>query len=226
MYDSVNSTSDTRPLLSQPVVENPSRLYGRIGKRILDICVVILSLPVSLPLVALLALWVRLDGAPAIFQQKRIGRDGRVFRCLKLRSMVPDASERLQQHLASNPEAMREWTICQKLQKDPRVTGLGRFMRRTSLDELPQLWNVLMGDMSIVGPRPFLPEQETLYTGHHYYLLRPGITGGWQVSKDKRGGSFSDRSKHDDIYGADVTLWNDIRIMFKTVWVMIRARGV
>ena len=199
--------------------------YSRFGKRILDLLLVLASAPIVIPVVGLLALLVKRDGGPAFYPQPRVGREGRRFTCWKLRSMVPDAEAHLEAHLAQDKEARAEWDAFQKLQNDPRITPVGRFVRRSSLDELPQLWCVLRGDMSIVGPRPFLPEQEELYTGEAYYDLRPGITGLWQVN-DHNDTVFAARTEFDDDYAASLSFFNDLKIMVKTVAVMLRGSGV
>ena len=140
-------------------------LYRRTFKRWLDTALILLSAPFVLPVILLLALLVRRDGGPAFYVQDRVGLDGRTFRLWKLRSMVVDADQRLAEHLAADPALRAEWDKAQKLKRDPRITAVGRLLRKTSLDELPQLWNVLKGDMSLVGPRPMMPEQRALYPG-------------------------------------------------------------
>jgi lipopolysaccharide/colanic/teichoic acid biosynthesis glycosyltransferase len=142
--------------------------------------------------------------------------------------MVPDAEASLTRLLAADAGLAAEWARDQKLAHDPRITLLGRFLRRTSLDELPQLWNVLTGEMSLVGPRPFLPEQESLYADGGrdapYYLLRPGITGLWQVSR-RNAGTFAERSDFDGRYAARVSLIGDLAILLATIRIVLRATG-
>jgi exopolysaccharide production protein ExoY len=199
-------------------------LYAGHLKRALDVVAVLLALPFGLILVAMLALVVRHDGGPAFFVQERVGRGGRIFRIWKLRSMVVDAERRLADHLAVCPAARAEWQETQKLKNDPRVTRIGRFLRRTSLDELPQLWNVLKGDMSLVGPRPMLPGQRDLYPGTAYYRLRPGITGPWQVS-DRNKSAFASRAQYDSDYANRLSLATDIVVLLRTVRVVLRGTG-
>ena len=139
--------------------------------------------------------------------------------------MVPDAEAMLQRHLDENPDAHAEWTSMQKLSFDPRCTSIGRLLRRSSMDELPQLFNVLIGDMSLVGPRPMLPEQQALYPGHGYYRLRPGMTGSWQVSARSES-TFASRAGYDDTYERDVSFSCDALIIAKTVGVVLRGTGV
>jgi lipopolysaccharide/colanic/teichoic acid biosynthesis glycosyltransferase len=201
-----------------------SRPYRRGLKRGLDLALLALSLPVVVPVVAVLAVLVALDGGAPFYTQPRLGRAGRVFRLWKLRTMVPDAEARLAEHLAADPEARREWALKQKLADDPRVTRLGRFLRRTSLDELPQLWNVAAGDMSLVGPRPMMVDQRPLYPGRAYFALRPGLTGPWQVS-DRNASSFADRAAHDAAYHRSVSLREDLRLIARTVRVVLRGTG-
>ena len=174
-------------------------VYARGIKRILDIAIVLMASLPALMVVLPLALLSALDGASPFFFQERLGRGGRVFRMVKLRSMVPDAEARLQAHLDDDPAARAEWDSSQKLRDDPRITPMGHFLRRSSLDELPQLWNVLVGDMSIVGPRPMMPSQRDIYPGTEYYLMRPGITGFWQVSV-RNEANFAERAKYDRQY--------------------------
>ena len=178
------------------------------------------------PLILMLALVVMFDGGPPIFGHERVGRGGRRFRCLKLRSMVPDAEQRLHAVLASDPVAASEWERVRKLTHDPRVTRLGRFLRTTSLDELPQLWNVLRGDMSLVGPRPITDAELDLYgdQADSYLALRPGLTGPWQVA-GRNDVDYEDRVSVDAEYGASVSLMGDLKILVLTGVVVLRATG-
>lgn len=199
-------------------------LYRNILKHVLDSALIIISLPLILPVVLALALLVSLDGGKPFYSQKRIGRNGRVFRMWKLRSMVRDADDALETYLAADPGMRAEWDNKQKLLKDPRVTVIGRFLRKTSIDELPQLFNVLRGDMSLVGPRPMMVEQQPLYPGHDYYELRPGITGFWQIS-DRNNTSFADRAFYDARYNAKLSFKADMSILLSTIRVVLRGTG-
>lgn len=204
------------------------RLYEGIGKRLLDLMLVLLAAPVAVPLVGLILLATWREGGRPLYMQHRIGRGGQLFRCWKVRTMVQDADGVLAQLIGSDPALAEEWRLNQKLSRDPRITRLGRFLRRTSLDELPQLWNVLNGTMSLVGPRPFTPEQQGLYAGGHaaaYYRLRPGLSGLWQVSR-RNSGSFSERVAYDDKYSRQISLWGDAVIIWRTVLVVLRATGI
>ena len=199
-------------------------VYADRLKRLFDLVVVLISLPVIVPLLLLLILLVARDGHSPIYRQSRIGRGGRVYRIVKLRTMVPDADSLLAQHLAADPVARSEWNDRQKLSRDPRITRVGHFLRKSSLDEFPQLWNVLKGDMSLVGPRPMMVDQQKLYPGEAYYLLRPGITGPWQVSS-RNHSTFVERATFDDAYHRKVTFGNDLAILWKTVEVVLRGTG-
>lgn len=201
-----------------------SRWYSAVGKPVFDVVFALLLMPVILPLIAILALFIALDGGSPFYLQPRVGKNGRVFRMWKLRTMVADAEDRLQAHLAGSPAARVEWDLKQKLQHDPRITPLGRFLRRTSLDELPQFFNVLAGQMSVVGPRPMMASQQTLYPGQSYYSLRPGVTGLWQVS-DRNNASFADRAHFDDTYRQSLSLGTDLRVVAETVNVVLRGTG-
>ena len=198
--------------------------YDRLAKRILDITIVMLgALPVLLVTMVLAAI-IALDGKSPFYLQKRVGRNGRVFYMYKLRSMVVDADSRLETYLASNPEARAEWNHAQKLRRDPRITAVGRLIRKTSLDELPQLLNVLRGDMSLVGPRPMMVEQQDLYPGTAYYALRPGITGFWQTSV-RNESSFAERAGFDTDYLRQLSFGTDLKILARTVRVVLNGTG-
>jgi lipopolysaccharide/colanic/teichoic acid biosynthesis glycosyltransferase len=199
----------------------------RMGiKRLFDVVLVLLSLPFVLPFLALISAAILLsDGKSPIFRQERVGKDGRRFKIWKFRSMDVDAEAQLQRYLDANPEAKREWETKQKLSYDPRCTAVGRLLRRTSIDELPQIFNVLVGDMSLVGPRPMMPCQQALYPGQSYYNMRPGMTGAWQVTT-RNTSDFSDRAAYDDQYFGRVSLIEDLRILAQTVGVVLRGTGV
>lgn len=198
--------------------------YAVIGKRLLDIALVVMSLPVVLPVVAVLAFFVALSGGNPIYVQDRVGRGGQTFRMFKLRTMVRDADDRLTEYLATNPMARAEWNLRQKLTHDPRITGFGAFLRRSSLDELPQLFNVLRGDMSLVGPRPMMVTQRNQYPGTAYYRLRPGLTGPWQIGA-RHLTTFADRSIFDDQYENRQGLVYDLSILLRTVRVVATGTG-
>ena len=210
-----------------PILRGSSRLdrfYRTRGKALFDYFLVLLAIPVALPLIAIFALLVAIGGGSPFYTQRRVGRNGVVFHMLKIRTMVQNADEVLAAYLASNPAARREWDTKQKLCNDPRVTRIGKILRKTSLDELPQLWNVLRGDMSLVGPRPMTTDQKSLYPGQAYYEMRPGITGSWQVS-DRNQSSFADRAIFDEKYYRNTSFKADISLLCQTIGVVFRGTG-
>jgi lipopolysaccharide/colanic/teichoic acid biosynthesis glycosyltransferase len=204
-----------------------TRSISLIAKRGMDVLGSLTGLLFLSPLFILLAVLIRLEsGGTALFRQGRIGRGGVQFQMLKFRTMYEDSSSDLDTHLENNPRQRLSYERYQKLINDPRLTPLGRFLRRTSLDELPQLWNVLFGEMSLVGPRPFLPEQVEDYGPNYgrYVLVRPGMTGLWQVSGRNRL-SFAERVRLDEIYLCSWSLELDAWILWRTVWCILRQDG-
>ncbi|MEH6834185.1 MULTISPECIES: sugar transferase [Falsihalocynthiibacter] len=195
-------------------------------KRLFDLGFAMVVLPILVPVLAIL--WMLASrGGPGLYYQNRVGRYGKVFRCYKFRTMVLDAEKALEALCQDDPEVAEEWRANQKLENDPRITPIGRFLRATSLDELPQIWNVVKGDMSLVGPRPFMENQDTLYRaagGHSYYNLRPGITGLWQI--EGRGtSSFLSRISYDNTYNDRQSFWMDLCLILKTVTVVFKKTG-
>ncbi|MBS7812716.1 sugar transferase [Roseococcus sp. XZZS9] len=179
------------------------------------------------PIMLTIALLIRADGGPALYGHRRIGRNGRDFPCLKFRSMVIDSQARLEALLARDPEARAEWEATHKLKNDPRVTRIGRFLRATSLDELPQLINVLIGQMSLVGPRPVLQSELDRFYGAaaaHYMSVRPGLTGLWQVS-GRSDTSYAQRVALDVAYVSRPSLWQDVVILLRTPMAVLSRRG-
>lgn len=212
-----------------PADQRPQKLanfqYRDWGKQALDSLLVLLALPFAIPLISLCvaALWFE-SGLP-FYRQDRLGRDGRKFSILKLRTMVRDAEQQLESCLAADPELRREWNATQKLKNDPRITRIGSILRKTSLDELPQIWNVLKGEMSLVGPRPMMPEQLSLYgDARPYFAMRPGITGIWQVSA-RNEKDFSHRADVDADYFQTVSMGRDLVLLLKTVGVVLQRTG-
>lgn len=210
----------------QPRQTSPDRAgYLNWGKRTLDLALVIMAAPLVLPLVLLFALMLWIEGGSPFYWQSRLGRGGKEFSMLKLRSMVCNADAKLARLLENDPEMRAEWETTQKLRHDPRVTRLGALLRQTSLDELPQLWNVLRGEMSLVGPRPMMPDQLALYgDATDYTALLPGITGIWQVST-RNESSFAHRAIIDAEYRKTVSFRTDVALLFKTVSVVLRRTG-
>ena len=202
------------------------RSYARVGKRLLDLIIASLLLPILVPLIIVLWGLTRYSGGAGFFGHTRIGRNGKEFECWKIRTMAPDADAMLNRYLNANPAAAEEWQRTQKLHNDPRVTALGLFLRRTSLDELPQVWNVLRGDMSLVGPRPVTQSELARYgTNAQIYLnLRPGITGLWQV-KGRSNGCYDERLQMDCAYARTIGLVHDLSLMARTSAVIFRPTG-
>ena len=192
-------------------------LYRGGGKRAFDIAVSLVLLPLVVPVVAGLYLMVRLDGGAGFFGHWRVGRDGRPFRCWKLRSMRPDAGIVLARLLAASPEARREWQSSFRLRDDPRVTRLGHVLRQLHLDEMPQIWNVLRGEMSFVGPRPVTYDELRFYYAapSSYLDLRPGVTGLWQVQARHIAG-YRARIELDQSYAEAMSLSRDLHLMLRT----------
>jgi lipopolysaccharide/colanic/teichoic acid biosynthesis glycosyltransferase len=194
-------------------------------KRCFDVAATVAVAPVALGLVGAMALLVKLDGGKAFYAQPRVGRNGKAFKLWKLRTMVPDAEAKLEQYLKDNPAARIEWDLNQKLRQDPRITRVGQFLRKYSLDELPQLFNVFLGQMSLVGPRPMCLDQRSQYPGTAYFELRPGLTGLWQVS-DRNNCTFTDRALHDTRYARIMSFGTDLKIIVQTVGVVFRGTGL
>ncbi|MCJ2056403.1 sugar transferase [Methylobacterium sp. J-048] len=205
---------------------SPARV-GWAAKRGLDTAVALTALCLLLPLLLFIALliWIS-DGSAPIFRHVRLGRHGRPFGCLKFRSMVPDGDAILAGHLAAYPQARAEWEATHKLTRDPRVTTLGQVLRKTSLDELPQLWNVMRGEMSLVGPRPIVQSEVTRYGAAFAtcFSVPPGLTGLWQVS-GRSDTTYAERVALDLDYAGRWSLRRDIAIMLRTVPAVLRQRG-
>lgn len=196
--------------------------------RLCDIVISSLALLFFLPLMAIIALGIVVAGGrgPVVFAHQRIGKDGRYFACLKFRSMVKDADKQLQQLLLSCPASRIAWDRDQKLRNDPRITPIGRFLRKTSLDELPQFWNVLTGDMSIVGPRPIITSERQRYGRYFsaYTSVKPGITGLWQIS-GRNDVSYRRRVAMDVAFSRSQSVALYLKILFMTVPAVILANG-
>jgi Undecaprenyl-phosphate galactose phosphotransferase WbaP len=215
-------------LSTRVVTPEPSaRPIGGALKRSFDVALSAIGIVIISPIFAVLAflIWAQ-DGKKPFYSHWRIGRNGRPFKCLKFRSMVPNSSEVLAKLLRSDPKASREWAESQKLHNDPRITPLGRLLRSSSLDELPQLINVLRGEMSIVGPRPIVDAEITRYGQEfeRYCACRPGLTGLWQVS-GRSDTSYQDRVKFDCAYVSDWSLWLDMAIVVRTIPAVLSQRG-
>lgn len=218
-YDSTQSYVKTR------IVDQQSNdLYRAFFKRGFDLALLsVCAIPV-LVVLAILTIVVACGGASPFFTQQRIGKNGKNFKMWKFRSMVVNAEQELEIYLAENPVAKAEWTLNQKLKNDPRITKIGRIIRKTSLDELPQLWNVLKGDMSLVGPRPMMREQLGIYPGRAYFSLRPGLSGFWQTSV-RNGSSFAERAFYDTQYSHELSFLTDLSVLWRTFGVVFRGTG-
>jgi exopolysaccharide production protein ExoY len=198
---------------------------GGQSKRLLDVAIAGTALIVLSPLIAIVALLIRTTmGRPVFFSQWRLGYGARSFQCVKFRTMVTDAETALQLHLVNNPQAALEWQERQKLQHDPRITALGHLLRRSSVDELPQLLCVLKGDMSCVGPRPILDVEIPHYGAYwrEYIKVRPGLTGLWQISGRSRL-SYDRRVRLDRFYVRTWSLWRDFAILVRTIPALLRS---
>jgi undecaprenyl-phosphate galactose phosphotransferase len=205
---------------------NLTRPFSRVLKTAFDQVAAATLVVLLAPLLLTLAILVRADGGPAFYRHRRIGAGGRMFDCAKFRSMVVNADGTLRRLLARDPAAAEEWAATQKLHNDPRITRIGHFLRASSLDELPQLFNVLRGEMSLVGPRPIVRAEVARYGSNieHYYAAKPGLTGLWQVS-GRSDMSYERRVQLDVWYVRNWSLWHDFAILFKTIPAVFLQRG-
>lgn len=217
-------------VLERPFVRveaRPRRRFDGGAKRVSDVLIAVIALLLLGPLILLICLAVKLqDGGPAFFAHRRVGQGRRFFKCLKLRTMFVDADERLRAILETSPAARAEWARDHKLRNDPRITPIGRVLRRASLDELPQFFNVLVGDMSIVGPRPIV-EAEIRRYGHYIYeycSVKPGLTGLWQVS-GRNDMNYRRRVAMDVVYCREKSIAMDLKIILLTIPAVLNGRG-
>jgi exopolysaccharide production protein ExoY len=213
------------PLLSPTAdCRRGTQPIGGRAKRLMDLGVSVIAVLLLVPILLLIALLIRvLTGGPVVFAHTRVGREGKTFRCYKFRTMCADGDHCLQQYLNENPEALREWRATRKLKNDPRVTWFGHVLRKSSLDELPQLINVIRGDMSIVGPRPIVAAELPEYGSYlaDYLRARPGLTGLWQVS-GRNGLSYEQRIALDRYYVRRWSIALDLGILLKTLPTVLR----
>lgn len=196
-------------------------------KRIIDLAIILISAPLVLPLLGLLAISVLIDSRGQVFYaHERLGKYGKPFRIWKIRTMVSNADQIINEFLDQHPELQQEWLLNHKLKNDPRITRIGKLLRKTSLDELPQLWNILVGEMSLVGPRPIVASEIPHYGSsfHIYSRVKPGLTGLWQVSGRNDVG-YSERVQLDEIYVRNWSIWQDLSILIRTVWVVVKGHG-
>ncbi|MAP95535.1 MAG: UDP-phosphate galactose phosphotransferase [Ponticaulis sp.] len=198
-----------------------------ISKRAFDVACALGALLFLSPLLLAIAVLIKLDdGGPVLFRQRRIGRDGRHFPFLKFRSMSVNAEAALAELIQRDAEAAKEWNKYKKLKKDPRITKIGHFIRRSSIDELPQLINILTGDMSVIGPRPIMSDQIDDYGSNfdHYCAVRPGLSGLWQVS-GRNEKTFQERASLDAEYVKSWTFFGDVKLVAQTVPVVLLSKG-
>ena len=205
---------------------NLRRWPARLTKRVFDTVTALVLLVLLSPVLVLIAMLIRRDGGPALFAHPRVGKRRKTFKCYKFRTMVVDAEQQLEQLLQQQPALRTQWENERKLRHDPRVNGLGRFLRATSLDELPQLINVIRGEMSLVGPRPVVNAELSRYGDQvgYYLMVRPGMTGLWQVS-GRNDLDYDSRVYLDTWYVKNWSLWHDQIILFKTIDVVFRRAG-
>lgn len=211
----------------KPQLRTPDTYYARKGKRLLDIFFSLILLPLIVPVILVMALVVKLDGGPVFFGHKRIGMGGTIYRCWKIRTMSTNAESRIVELCNNSPDIAAEWELYQKLKDDPRISKVGKVLRATRLDELPQVWNVLTGQMSFVGPRPFTPDQQSTYLAHgglSYFAIRPGITGSWQVRRNPVS-AFTQRITFDEDYAKKISFLTDMKIILKTLKIMKNFDG-
>jgi Undecaprenyl-phosphate galactose phosphotransferase WbaP len=200
---------------------------SRTSKRLFDIAIASILLPAALLMGLIIAAAIKLETpGPVFFAQTRVGRGNRRFRLWKFRSMAANADSVLESHLRKDPEHFAEWATMHKLKNDPRVTRVGRFLRRSSLDELPQLWNILRGEMSMVGPRPIVEDEIPKYGAKLalYARVRPGLTGLWQVS-GRNDTTYRKRVDLDAEYILRWSFWKDAMVLLKTVQVVLLGHG-
>ncbi len=207
-------------------LSRPRNRVGMTMKLVFDVTVAALMIVLLSPVFLIVAAAVGSDGGPVLYSHSRVGRGGRLFRCFKFRSMTLNNDQMLEDYLAAHPVEALAWAVNRKLLNDPRVTRVGRFLRKTSLDELPQLLNVLRMDMSLVGPRPIVQQEVTLYGAHiaKYQHFRPGLTGLWQIS-GRSDTSFSERVRFDARYAEGWSFWMDLAIIARTVPAVVRGAG-
>jgi Undecaprenyl-phosphate galactose phosphotransferase WbaP len=220
-------TWDLNGVLGLELTHRLLKRTDRTAKRTMDLALTLLGSIVVLPLSLLIALAIKLDSpGPVLYSQTRLGKNGKPFPAFKFRSMIENADEILHDYLLQHPELEKEWQATQKLKKDPRITRLGKFLRRTSLDELPQLLNVLRGEMSLVGPRPIVKDEIQRYgwVWNLYQRVRPGITGQWQIS-GRNDTTYQKRTDMDAYYVRNWSVWLDIYILARTFKVVLKRDG-
>ncbi|WP_337270775.1 sugar transferase [Oryzifoliimicrobium ureilyticus] len=207
--------------------KSAAAVIGGFLRYLLDAILATAALVVLTPMILMLVgILLVIQGRPIFIAHRRIGKNGVMFPCLKFRTMVTNSDEVLAKYLAQNPHRLDEWNATRKLKDDPRITPFGALLRKSSLDEIPQLLNVIMGTMSLVGPRPIVPSEAELYGSHFidYIRVRPGLTGLWQVS-GRSDTTYRERVQLDVRYVSERSVFGDIAIMAKTVPAVLRSRG-
>lgn len=218
---------DINGVLGMATTHNLTKWYNIAFKRLVDLFMLLLGSVVVIPLTLILALIIKISSpGPVFYGHERIGKNGQKIRVWKFRSMIIDADKILDSILEKNPDIRAEWEAAHKLKNDPRITGIGKFLRKTSLDELPQLLNILMGEMSFIGPRPVTKSEEQKYGENFNYIfsVKPGISGMWQVS-GRSDTDYSERVAFDSYYIQNWSLWLDIWLIFKTIGVVFSGKG-
>lgn len=230
-FEGVNNINvkahDIAGTLGLEIKQNLLGSGGRVAKRIIDICLVLFGGLIVSPILGLIAVFIKLDSKGSIFySQSRVGYQGKPIQVWKFRTMVKNADQILEDFLNQNPELRSEWDDDYKLKSDPRITRVGHILRKLSLDEIPQIWNVLKGEMSLIGPRPIVSEEIERYgdTFELYKYVLPGLTGLWQVS-GRNNTSYERRVNLDGYYVQNWSMWLDIYILIKTLWVVISRDG-
>ena len=226
-FTATQQLKDIAGIIAFASIHNLTFKGNLIIKRLMDVTAILITMPIVLPVVIILAIMTKCTSkGPIFYGHKRIGKNGKEIKCWKFRSMCVNSQEILEQILANDPVRRAEWEKDRKFQDDPRVTKFGKFLRKTSLDELPQLFNILFGDMSLVGPRPVTEPELVKYGKYKDYVLSvvPGLTGLWQVSGRSDTG-YEERISFDTYYIQNWSIWLDIWILIKTVWVVLKGKG-
>lgn len=226
-FSSTIQLRDIGGIIGLSSTHNLTKKQSLFAKRLVDIILILLFSPILLPVTLIISIGVKVSSpGPIFYGHKRVGKNGKVIKCWKFRSMYKNSQEMLEQILATDPKMKEEWEKDRKFVNDPRVTKFGKFLRKTSLDELPQLWNIFVGEMSFVGPRPVTQEELEKYGSNTDYILSvtPGLSGMWQISGRSDTG-YEERINLDTYYIQNWSFWLDIWIIIKTVWVVIKGKG-
>ncbi len=227
IFTSTLSLRDIGGIVGFSSTHHLTRQSSLIVKRLIDLALIAFSLPLLLPLMILISIGVKVSSqGPIFYGHKRVGKNGKEIKCWKFRSMFIDSQKMLEEILKNDPDMRREWESQRKFQNDPRVTRFGKFLRKTSLDELPQIFNILLGSMSFVGPRPVTKEELVKYGENTDYILSvtPGLSGMWQISGRSDTG-YEERINLDTYYIQNWSVWFDLWIIIKTVWVVLKGKG-